>query len=478
MNHLAERIIAAREGGADASGVTDPGDTLTNADLLAAARATAAATVRMASRASPLVVVCTPLCVASMVQLLAAVVGDYSICFLDPGSAAPRRASILAALRPDVIVDADGIRVFAGDDRAPLTIADPGYVAMSSGSTGGGPKGVLSRWSALAAFVGPGAEALELDRSSRWGEVSNPAYDMAMTNLLLALASGASIHLSSALGDQLRPLRFTDRVSATHVRLAPRFIELAAAERRPRASTTLRVWASGGDRLPVAHVNQAFAFGVPVVINTYGTSETIGFASASRLAASADVPCVRGTAPVGHGVVGEWATTLIDGDGDSMLAITSPHLPAGYLFGEAADSPVWQAHDTVLTGDVGERVDGLLYCLGRAGRRVKRHGSFVDLDEIDDILRRQRDLPTFTVITLDGALVSLVEGADEEVAVLRRDVSSVLRPESNPDIIAVRLLPRLHNGKTDHRASAALVESIVASGQSSPRETTHRLGQW
>ncbi|WP_298944432.1 AMP-binding protein [uncultured Microbacterium sp.] len=478
MNELAHRILAVRAGRSDARAISDPKDALTNRELIAAAHVTAADIRRSALRESPLVAVSLPLSNRSVVHLLAAILGDYSICFLDPTTPMGRRGGILAALQPDIVVGADDAREASVRHLDSLQVAAAGYVAMSSGSTGGGPKGVLSTWTAIAAFVAAGADALELDHEGRWAEVSNPAYDMAITNLLIALASGAEIHVSSALGDQLRPLRFIDRVAATHVRLAPRFIELGVAERRAHAGTALRVWGSGGDRLPIGHVNQVFGFGVPAVVNTYGTSETIGFASTARFAASDDVPSERGTVPIGRGSVGLWATDTVDIDGIRMLTIASPHLPRGYFFGETDDYPRWQSDGSVLTGDVGERVNGSLYCWGRAGRRVKRSGSFVDLDEIDEALRDGRTIPTFTVMTLAGQLVSLVEGPGGEISGLRRDAASVLRPEVLPDLVAVPRLPRLANGKVDQGAASALAEALFASQPVPSPDMSPQRGEW
>jgi acyl-CoA synthetase (AMP-forming)/AMP-acid ligase II len=463
MNAFAELVLAARAGSPHELAVADTRRALTHTELVAAARAEARSIRREAGRGSPVAAVCLPLSVDCVVSLVAAILGDHSVCFLDPTVAADRRDAVLAALGPDVIVDTEGMRRSAVPGGASDRIAEPGYVARSSGSTGGSPKGVLASWSSLAAFVQCGAEALELDRDGRWAEVSHPAYDMAMTNVLLALATGAELHLSGALGDQLRPLRFVDRVAATHVRLAPRFIELAAAERRPAAALPLQVWGSGGDRLQAAHVEQAFAFGAPAVINTYGTSETVGFASVARLAAGGPVPSVQGCAPIGRGRVGRWTTGLADSATGPMLSIRSPHLPDGYLFGAAADYPRWQHADTVLTGDIGVAVAGDLFCLGRAGRRVKRNGSFVELDEIDVALRGARSVPSFTVATLSGDLLSMVEADEGQIAGLRTELASALRPEVLPDaVIAVDRLPRLANGKVDQSAASALAESLVA----------------
>lgn len=455
MNVFGDMILAARGTVGRHAGVADAKALVSDGELIAAAREVAADVAHESGRERSVAAVSLPLSVDAVTHLVAAILGDYSVCFLDPTGPAERRTAILDALAPDVLVDEAGIRR-RDDARADDVVTEgAGYLAMSSGSTGGAPKAVLSTWSALAAFAGPGAESLELDATACWGEISHPAYDMAMTNLLLALASGSGVRVSGSLGDRLRPLRFAARAGATHVRLAPRFADLAGAE--PRPEHVLRVWGSGGDRFQTAHLAQLFAAGIPLVVNTYGTSETTGFASTARLTATDEIADVQGSVPIGRGAVGAWRTELTD-DGAQMLRIRSPHLPRGYLFGEAGEYPRWESTDAVLTGDVGARVGDDLYCLGRAGRRVKRNGSFVDLDAIDAVLREAKDIVSFTVLTRSGELISIVELQEARLLNVRRDLAGLLRPEVLPDaLVPVRHLPRLANGKIDHVAALALV---------------------
>jgi acyl-coenzyme A synthetase/AMP-(fatty) acid ligase len=417
-----------------------------------------------------MVAVVLPLSVDAVVLLVAGILGDFSVVFLDPEADPGRRAAILAAVAPDVLVDASGARHCGSPDQAVAARQElsPGYVAMSSGSLGGAPKGVLSSWDSVSAFVEHGAAALQLGPHDTWAETSHPSYDMAMTNLLLVLASGARLRLSSALGDRLRPLRHVDRVGATHVRVAPRFIDLAAAERRDAPVGTLRVWASGGDRLYASQVEALFALGVPNVVNTYGTSESLGFASAAVFRAGAEVPAVNGAATIGCGRVGPWRVEIAVVEGAEMLAVRTPHLPGPYLFGEASGGfPSWVAEDVVLTGDTGTSDRSMLFCTGRAGRQVKRHGRFVDLDHVDTALRAHHRVASFTTVSATGELVCLVEAGSEALAVLEKSLPSVLAPDVLPNrLVPVERLPRLGNGKIDHGQAKTLVAQALTDAES------------
>jgi non-ribosomal peptide synthetase component F len=448
VNALADRLRSVRARALSDSTIADRRTSLGDADLLRSAEETVGSIRAETGRDRPVVAAVLPLATDALVLLAAAVLGDFTLCCIDPAAPEERRAAVLAALAPDAVVDGSGLRRGNGVDRGDLP---PGYVAMSSGSTGGGPKGVLSSWSNIERFVPHGAEALDLDDRSVWAEVSHLSYDLAMTNLLVALATGSSLRLSSALGDRLRPLAFTEKAGATHLRLAPRFIELAVNEKPGAGPRSLRVWGSGGDRLSEAGARQVFGLGIPLLVNTYGTSETIGFASAGRMTPDDELPSLHGTVTIGRGSVGPWHTRLHRRGDQEMLAIESPHLPAGYLFGTpSGEYPRWEDAEHVLTGDTGGRVGEDLFCLGRAGRRVKRSASFVDLDELDASVREQLGVSTYTTATAGGDLVSLVEGPEAQLEELRRRLGGVLRPDSVPQaLVAVSQLPRLGNGKLD-----------------------------
>jgi len=462
VNTLAEIVLAARTrtGGAV---VTDRRNSLGSADLLDRSAAMAQDVRRRATRPTPLIVALLPSSIEAVTLLLAAVLSDFMLAFVDPAGDPERREAVLDALDPDLVVDADGLH-----PRRPATEREgaAGYIAVSSGSTGGGPKGVLTTWVCLGNFVPHGADALQLDATAHWAEPSHPSYDLAMTNLVLALASGASVHVSGSLADRLRPLAFSTRVGATHVRLAPRYIDLAANEKKVAEAPHLRVWGSGGDRLSALHAARILELGIPTLVNTYGTSETAGFASAAVFTSTDDLMSIHGTVSIGFGEVGPWRSELVtESMADEpalMLAISSPYLRNGYLFGGSREGyPRWD-DDRVVTGDLGARDGANLFCLGRSGRLVKRSATFVNLDDLDLVLREHQGLTSFTVLTRGGVLVSLVEGNGDGLDDARRALPSLITPEVLPDaVVAVPALPRLGNGKIDQARALRLAEEAV-----------------
>lgn len=411
---------------------------------------------------SPVVAVVLPTSVDAVVHLLAAILGDHTVCFLDPADTV-RSGAALDAVDPDVVVDAGGLRT--RPRAVPRTWA-PGYVALSSGSTGGGPKGVVTTWESVADFAPHGVDALAVDATARWAEPNHPTYDLALTNWLLALSAGASLHVTSALGDRLRPLALTARTGATHVRLAPRYVDLAVADRERGTPCGVRVWGSGGDRLSVRCAEQVLGLGVPTLVNTYGTSETAGFASTASYAAVEELRVVEGVVSIGAGRTGPWRVGLeeqrVDGVAGDVLTVSSPHLGGGYAVGGHEHAfPRWEP-GRVVTGDLGAQVGTDLFCFGRAGRLVKRSATFVNLDDVDTALRDHRGLTTYTVATRGGAVVTLVEGEQDLLTGLRRGLTSVIAPDLLPDeLVAVHRLPRLGNGKADQASALEVAETAA-----------------
>ena len=71
-------------------------------------------------------------------------------------------------------------------------------------------------------------------------------------------------------------------------------------------------------------------------------------------------------------------------------------------------------------------------------------------------------MTSFTAAMPTGELVTLVEGSDDRVDELRRALPIVLRPDTVPDeLVAVRQLPLLGNGKVDQGAAERLAAQSV-----------------
>jgi acyl-CoA synthetase (AMP-forming)/AMP-acid ligase II len=465
MNPLAE-LVRTSAAGARGATVADRRSSLALDDAVRRGEEIAGELQRLSGRSDPVVTVLLPSSLEAVTQLLAAILGDYTVSFLDPSSG-QRKDAVVDAVDPDVVVDATGVNLRRPRSQPRRQVAGAaGYVAMSSGTTGAGPKGVLTTWECLADFVPHGAAALNMEAGSRWAEPNHPSYDLAITNWLIALGAGATLHVSGALTDRLRPLGFAARCGATHVRLAPGYIDLASAEAHRGVRSEIRVWGSGGDRLSETQAHRVLDLGVTTLVNTYGTSETAGFASAAAYGSADELDALNGAVSVGSGQLGPWRLELVPeqlwGTEGHVITVHSPHVGDGYLFGgHEQDYPRWEL-GRVVTGDLGVHDDGNLFCFGRAGRLVKRSASFVNLDDVDLALRELHGLATYTVATRGGSLVTLIEGHLDARSVIREELAMLVAPGVIPDaIVPVPVLPRLGNGKADQAGALRLAERAL-----------------
>ena len=121
--------------------------------------------------------------------------------------------------------------------------------------------------------------------------------------------------------------------------------------------------------------------------------------------------------------------------------------------GASEDYPRW-TEAGVVTGDVGARAGDLLFCLGRAGRRVKRHGRFLDLDALDALVGRALGAASYSVLVEGGELVTLVETQTAQAADLRSTLAGEVGPGQLPDrLLGVPTLPRLATASTGPSAA-------------------------
>ncbi|MBD8868361.1 AMP-binding protein [Nocardioides sp. MJB4] len=129
----------------------------------------------------------------------------------------------------------------------------------------------------------------------------------------------------------------------------------------------------------------------------------------------------------------------------------------GYAEGPA-DLALGRTVTELRTGDVGrQREDGLFEIVGRRSRFVKVFGLRVDLDHVERVLARRGVVAAAT----DGGDVLVLgvgtgAGAVDPAALLDLVRSELGLPPAAVRLVLLPELPRLPNGKTDHRALVAL----------------------
>lgn len=409
--------------------------------------------------------------VDSVVEYVAALAAEQVVLVSSP-TAAP---GLEEAYAPDVVAGPQGREWRSGESRHTLH-PDLALLLSTSGSTGS-PKLVrLARDGVLANAVAI-AETLGIRDT-----------DLAATTLPLHYCYGLSVlhsHLLRGAGLLLTDLSVVDECfwdlvrehGVTTIPGVPHTFELLErAGFADRDVPSVRALTQAGGRMSpervraVAELGQRRGFDLFVM---YGATE-----ASARM--SVLPPDLALTAPesIGRPLPGtSFALSPVEdaGDGVGELVFTGPNVMMGY-----AESPAGLAAgrtvDALHTGDLARRrPDGLWEVVGRTSRIAKVCGLRIDLDRVERTLALAGTV-TAVADAGDRLVVGVVDGARpvDAGAVRRAAADSAGLAPTGVEVVVLPDLPRLANGKVDHRALATLADTSaphVPHDAAAPRPT-------
>ncbi|HET7462343.1 MAG TPA: amino acid adenylation domain-containing protein, partial [Longimicrobium sp.] len=404
---------------------------------------------------------------------LAARFADAGVPLLDLASAAPAWARA-----PDGDPERDGPR--------PQHLA---YLIYTSGSTGR-PKGVMIQHRNLCSLVAAQTRSFPLEPGSRVLQFASFSFDGCTFEVFLALARGASLHLSehpgALAGDDLA--RLAGRDGVTHA-IVPPAVLAALPEGEQLASIHTLVMAG---EAPGTELMTRWARGRRL-LNGYGPTETTVAATNQeyRPGSSATPPIGRPMAnvrvylldragePVPRGATGE---LYVGGGGVGRGYWRRPALTAERFvpdpFGGEASARLYR------TGDLARwNADGSLEFAGRVDEQVKVRGFRIEPGEIEARLLEHPEVGEAVVLARhDGAgarrlVAYYVAGEAARPEALRAHLAERL-PEYMVPAAYVRLpaLPLTPNGKVDRKALPAPEDDAFARrGYEAPRTGTEAV---
>jgi acyl-coenzyme A synthetase/AMP-(fatty) acid ligase len=362
---------------------------------------------------------------------------------------------------------------------ATMGVDEPACVLFTSGSTGR-PKGIVNSQRNLLQRVAQSINAAHINTADRLLTLASPSTIVGVRDVMTALLAGASIHLLDPQGVGAREILDVIRTEAITILFAfPALLRSIVAARAERAGAPLRLVRIGGDTTLWSDIETLRAWLAPqaAIQLIYAATE------APMMQWFVDDRCRRDDAriPIGYPLPGN-RLALVDEEGRGTptgdvgeLIVASPYVSLGrWIEGRLADESVetgggrgWRVFRT---GDlVRQRPDGLLERLGRKDRQVKIHGSRVDLDGVEAMLRGHpfvRDVAavarpssadgTMTLVAYVSARDGAPGGLIDELKALLRSAPPPMRPAR---FYLAPSIPRLPSSKLDIRALAALDEA-------------------
>ncbi|MEH1785599.1 MAG: amino acid adenylation domain-containing protein [Nostoc sp.] len=360
-----------------------------------------------------------------------------------------------------------------------VTSTDLANVIYTSGSTGK-PKGVMVEHSGLCNLAQAQIQAFGVHSDSRVLQFASFSFDACISEILMALGSGARLYLGTK--DSIMPgMLLIDRLrddGITHVTLPPSALAVLPTEELP----TLQAIVVAGEACPLELMRQ-WSKGRNF-FNAYGPTEASVCAAIAKCTPldqkiSIDRPIAntqiyildQNLQPVPIGVAGE---LHIGGAGLARGYLNRPELTQEKFipnpFKEARGSKLYK------TGDLARYLpDGNIEYLGRIDNQVKIRGFRIELGEIEAVLSQHSDVQTSVVIVREDipgnkrivAYIVPQPQVTPTISVLRSFLKEKLPEYMVPSAIAIlESLPLTPNGKINRRAlpepSSELSEKYVA----------------
>lgn len=509
----------------DTTAVTDPGTTLSYAELNARANRLARLLVDRGIGPEDRVCVLLPRSAELLVAFLAIFKVGAVYVPVDPlfpqdrveyiakdcrpvltlaNSATSRLLSGTPVLSLDTTETATALRQNSPENLTSGQSADaspqsPSYVIYTSGSTGR-PKGVVVTYQVLANLLAWNRHAIPVEPQARVAQFSSITFDASIHEFLATLLNGKTLLIPTEETrlDPAELATWLDRERVTEF-FAPDLVVggvYEAANEQNLELASLRHVLQAGEALQLSENVQAFHRRRPWVRlhNHYGPSEThvvTGFTL------PADVDDWPAAAPIGApvwnsqtyvldaalnpvpvGVVGE---LYLAGDGVARGYLYRPALTSERFVADPFGPPGSRMYRS---GDLARwRPDGELDYLGRADDQVKIRGVRIEPGEIVNVLSGCPGVAQAAVVAQkspsgEKRLVAYVVPPTGErcpdASVLRRHAAAELPEYMVPSaFITLDALPLTGNGKLDHRALPTS-PAAVSPGGAPPRTDWER----
>ncbi|WP_293066656.1 MULTISPECIES: non-ribosomal peptide synthetase [unclassified Moorena] len=276
------------------------------------------------------------------------------------------------------------------------------YVIYTSGSTGK-PKGVLVEHKGLCNLATVQIQAFQVNSNSRVLQFASLSFDASISEIVMALGSGASLYLGSrnTLMPGVGMSQWLRNNKITHITIPPSALAVMPKEELPDLKTIV----VAGEACPPELISQ-WSVGRQFV-NAYGPTESTVCATMAECSPESSVPSIGraigntqiyildiNLQPIPIGVPGE---IYIGGVGLARGYLNQPQLTQEKFISH----PLRNLTEERLykTGDLARYLpDGNIEFIGRIDNQVKIRGFRIEPGEIESVLRRHPQVQQAVVI--------------------------------------------------------------------------------
>ena len=269
------------------------------------------------------------------------------------------------------------------------------YMIYSSGTTGS-PKGILVPHAGLGNLAFCQRQAFRLDSTSRYLFFLSVNFDASVSDILVTLTDGATLVIEPLTPEQLAAslLQVIEKRGVTHTDIPPSLLKMMGPKDCPDCLKTIVI---GGEAADIETVRR-WSSRVRLV-NVYGPTEATVCTSLCVCTPQWNEPLLGDTIDnIEYSIYADGSFNAIDGE----LWISGIGLAVGYYKDDVLTDrkfPVVNGVRYYRTSDHVRRLeDGRLVFVGRIDRQVKYHGQLVELEEIEHVLRANRNVGKVAVV--------------------------------------------------------------------------------
>ena len=486
------RLVAAQAARhPQAPALLAPGREVSYSEMMARASSLASELQRRGVGLETRVAVCMEKSPELVVAWLAVLIAGGAFVPIDPRFASSRLAAVIADATPHLVMLHESTAWAAALTELPAVWADQSfspngnhgfpevtpqnlaYVIYTSGSTGQ-PKGVMLTHGGLSNLALAQASVCGLGPGNRGLQFASVSFDAAMSEVFMALVSGAAIWLEPRdhVPDPGTFASLIQNANIDNATLPPALLQALAPDNFPTLRTLLVAGEAASEEL-----FRRWAEGGRQVFNAYGPTEVTVCATMERVSPDLD-PVTLGR-PLANlrlyivdrqmnlvpaGVAGE---IVVGGAGVARGYLNRPDLTAVAFvpdpFSGEGGARLYR------TGDLGRWAQtGRIEFLGRADQQVKVRGFRVEPSEVEAALKSSGAVSDAVVLAKSDsrgtylaafAIASTETTASELSNLLRSRLPDYLLPRS---VTILQCWPLTPAGKVDRRALSQIEPAAVS----------------